>query len=176
VAEIVILGGLRITSFIEPARYAPENYLSDATLRARVDALDGLERACFAELLAGNLSKHIFYVVEAANPVEPPEPDEEEAVPVFRDAETAAQARKLESGGTITASRDGTHFRFPLPRLARAIAERIDGRRTLREIHEDIAAAAPPGPEPEDFYRQFTELFDALNALNMLYLRIPPTA
>ncbi|MBI4184810.1 MAG: class I SAM-dependent methyltransferase [Proteobacteria bacterium] len=171
VAELVILGGLRIAAFVEPARYEPANYVADAELKARFAGLGWLERACVAELLAGNLTKHVFYVVESANPVTPPEPDDEQAIPIYRDEETATEARKLRPGGAVRAVRNGLRLSFALPPLASAILARIDGRRTLGEIRKALAESAPPGPDRRTFLRQFRDLFAALNGLNMLFLR-----
>ena len=67
-AELVAGAGLEITSFIEPWRYDPESYLSDPELLRRVARLDAIARAGFAELLAGNLKRHIVYLVPRGQP------------------------------------------------------------------------------------------------------------
>ena len=55
--------GLAVTCWVEPARYDPIPLLPDPRLRARVEALDPIDRAALAEALAGNISAHIVYCV-----------------------------------------------------------------------------------------------------------------
>ena len=62
--------GLAVTCWVEPARYDPIPLLPDPRLRARVEALDPIDRAALAEALAGNVSAHIVYCVRADEPVE----------------------------------------------------------------------------------------------------------
>jgi SAM-dependent methyltransferase len=62
---------LRIVTFLQPAVYAPETYLRDPALLARLpNARSG--REAFAELLAGNVYHHFFYVARADAPGEVP--------------------------------------------------------------------------------------------------------
>ena len=55
--------GMAVTCWVEPARYDPIPLLPDPRLRARVEALDPIDRAALAETLAGNVSAHIVYCV-----------------------------------------------------------------------------------------------------------------
>src|SRR5262249_24802976 len=57
--ELVRRAELEIVSFIKPWRYDPDSYLSDAKLKARLAQLSGLDRARFAEMLAGNIKSHV---------------------------------------------------------------------------------------------------------------------
>lgn len=161
--------GLRIASFIPPARYEPSSYLSDAALLKRIEGLSAIERAAFAERLAGNMKTHAFYVVRADNPVAPPRPDPD-TVPVWFDADPEPLRKALKPGGVLTLSVEGVSVRFPLPRLATVIAAAIDGRRTLDEVR--AAAAAKAGPlEWPAFLAQFEPLYAALHGSGKLFLR-----
>ncbi len=173
VPEVVRLAagaGLRIVSFIEPAFYDPLSYLDDGRLRERALALPAEARWSLAELLAGNLRKHVFYVVRQGSPVVPPDPGDPRAVPVLRDLDGKALAAAMPAEPSVTARIDGITFRRSLPPLAGEILGRIDGRRRLEEIHAEIAGDRP-GVDWPAFRRAFTALFAALNGLGKLYLR-----
>jgi SAM-dependent methyltransferase len=176
VAEVLALaagGGLRVISFVDPALYDPAAYVSDPALLERIGRLDQAERWAFADRLAGNLKKHIFYAVKATK-AEPSaaDPADETAVPVWRDGSDAALGRTLRPGAALSAERDGVSFRFPLPPLAGAILTRIDGVRPIGAIRAEIQAN---NPELTDgaFAEQFGRVFAALNGLGKLFLRRP---
>lgn len=167
VADLAAAAGLEVVTFVEPARYDPANYLSDARLLEGAAALPPLERAAFAELLAGNLKKHVFYL---ARPGETAVADLHDltAVPRFRDLDGAAWAKAYRAGGSLTASVDGSTFRFPLPDLAGPLAARIDGCRTLAEIAADMKV------DETRFLKLWRPFFRAFNGLSKLYLAFPP--
>ena len=169
VAAFVEGAGLRLAGFVPPARYEPASYLNDAMLLKRLGSCTPLERAVFAERLAGNMKAHVFYAVDAKNAVSPPQPDDPDAVPVWFDADPAP-ARKALGGNTLTVSAEGLTFRFPLPPLASAMAAQIDGHRSLRAIHETVAAKAGP-LDWAAFSRQFALLYAALHGAGKLLLR-----
>ena len=57
--------GLRVVAFLEPVRYEPATYMSDPIIARQASSLPLLERAAFAERLAGNLRTHVFYATRA---------------------------------------------------------------------------------------------------------------
>ncbi len=171
IAALLAEAGLRIVSFAPPARYEPASYLSDATLLRRLDGKPMLERAAFAENLAGNIKSHVFYAVRAANAVQPPTPDNPDAVPVYCEPETAALARKFQPGSNLKAGVDGWTAKLPLPSLTAALAELIDGRRSLRDIHQALVARRPDLTW-DDFLAQFRQYFAAFNGVGHLMLRL----
>ena len=173
IAELARATGMRITAFIEPVRYDPAAYLPDPALLERLAGLDWLGRCAFAELFAGNLRKHIFYLVKEGNPGPwVAAPDDLLAVPVFKDPAEDGLRSQARPGVALTATFDGVRFRLPLPPLAAAMLARIDGEHSLREIHGDLRAANP-GLDEAAFREQFGRLFAALNGLGALYLRYP---
>lgn len=180
VPEIVGLAaraGLEIVTFIEPWRYAPESYVSDGAVLKRIRTLDPLERAAFAELLAGNLKTHAFYVVRkglAGTAVA--RPDGPAAVPIMRQGDGPALAGNLAPATALTVRIDGIVARFPLPRRARPMLMRIDGRRSLGAIHEDLARAERGRLDWEGFKAEFDQLYDMLNGLNRMFLAFPSEA
>ncbi|MSO89476.1 MAG: class I SAM-dependent methyltransferase [Rhodospirillaceae bacterium] len=175
-AALIAEAGLRIAGFIEPALYEPATYLNDPELRRRLAPLDLVERAAFAENLAGNLKTHVVYAVAHANPVAPPSPDAPSTVPVPREGDFAGWAGDFQPGGALTTRIGDLTLRFPLPRLAAAIAARIDGRRTLRDIFADLTEAQAGRLDWAGFAGQFVQLYAALNGLNKLLLAAGPAA
>ena len=168
-AAMVERAGLRVACWVEPLRYDPDPLLPDPRLRARTAALDPTARAALAEALAGNMGVHIAYLTRAADPVAAPDWDDPGAVPVLRDLDPAGFARSLR-GASLAVTFDGLRVTLPLPRLAAAIAERVDGRRTLAEIAALVAAG---GAAPEAVARDVAALRAVLEPMNRLLLAAP---
>jgi SAM-dependent methyltransferase len=177
VAELLAGAGLRLASFIEPARYEPRSYLTDSALIRQFEGLEPIERAAAAERLAGNLARHVLYAVPAGRPdASVAAPDNMERVPVFRGLEADTLADALVPSGTLKADADGIELSFPLPALAPAIARRIDGERSLGEIHAALAREVAKGLDQAGFERQFRQFYAAFNGLNKLLLSGPVRA
>jgi SAM-dependent methyltransferase len=172
VAAMVASAELRLVTFVPPARYEPASYLNDAAILKRIGGLPMIERAAFAERVAGNIKAHAFYVVRAGNAVQPPRPDDPNAIPVWFDADPEPLRKALKPGGVLNISAEGISLRFPLPRLATAIASAIDGKRNLRAISDAVAAKAGPLDWPA-FIMQFAALYATLNGAGKLFLRLP---
>ena len=176
VGELVAGAGLRLVTFIEPARYQPASYLKDPVLLKRLAGLDPLARAAFAENLAGNIKKHLFYVVKNANDVDTvARADDPDAVPVMREVSGPELARAVSKRGRIAAELDGLSLTFALPRLAAPILNCIDGRASPGAIHAALQAR-DSAPGWDTFKAQFDQLYKALNGLNHLLLRHPGEA
>jgi hypothetical protein len=170
ICDLVDGAGLRLATFIEPLRYEPETYIADPVLRRRFAALGARERAAVAEDLCGSLKSHVFYAVRQDNPAETvARPDGPEVIPVLRDVDGPALAAQMRPGGTLTVDLGGIKAAFPLPALAPAIVARIDGRRSLADIHGDLSSA----PAWDAFLDQFGALYRVMNGLNRLLLRLP---
>ena len=172
-AALVNGAGLRIATFIDPARYDPDSYIADPALRRGLADADATARAAFAEQLAGDMTKHVVYLVASENPVGAPNPADDSLIPVFRDEETTAAAGKIKPGDALALSFGGQRFRLPLPRLAPAIVARIDGQRRIAEIRQALCAETAPGPTADAFRQAFTETFSAFNGFGKLFLRQP---
>jgi SAM-dependent methyltransferase len=170
-AELAGTAGLAITGLIEPWRYDPASYLSDGALLKRVAALDRFARAAMAELLAGNMKVHICYAVKAARAATAvAQPQDPAMIPVLRESGGADSARNLKPGSALTARAEGLEARFALPRLAGPILTRIDGRRTLADIHAELAASERGRFEWPAFKEEFDRLYGVFNAVNKMFL------
>ncbi len=172
VAEIDALvrgAGLEIVSFVNPWRYDPDSYLTDAKLKARLAKLAPLERAGFAEMLAGNIKSHICYVVAAGRAASAlARPGDASAIPVLREADGPAFARAIKDE-RISVRSDGLEMSFALPRLAAAILSRIDGERSLAEIQRLLESET--GVRPAAFDKDFAALYKVMNGIGRMTIR-----
>ncbi len=174
VAALTAGAGLRIAGWAAPAAYDPLLHVHDPALRRRLEAMAPLERAAFAELLTGNLRKHVFYAVPASRPDTAAAPSGD-AVPVLIDHGPSDLAALLRRNRTATLTLEGLPLRFPMPRLAAAIAERCDGTRTLDAVFAELGEADRHLTRA-DFDGQFAALYRAFNGIARLFLRFPPSA
>jgi SAM-dependent methyltransferase len=169
-AALVAAAGLRVACWVEPVRYDPDSYLSDPKLRARTAQLSPLERATLAEAVTANMGIHIVYCVRA----EAPEPqrawDDPAAVPVLREMDGPTLAKGLPRDGTIAVTFDGLRVVLPMPRLAGAILQRVDGSRSLGAIADALAAN---GVSREAFWRDLAALRATMEPMNRLLLAAP---
>ncbi len=161
--------GLRVVAFLEPVRYEPATYMSDPVIARQASSLPLLERAAFAERLAGNLRTHVFYATRAGFDTVA-RPEDTSAIPVLRDMDAQKLAGGLQPGAPLVANLDGFPWRAQLPALAPRIISQFDGRRTVAEIYTSLGAQGGL-PQWEDFYAQFEDLYVKLNGVNHLLLR-----
>jgi SAM-dependent methyltransferase len=173
VADLVAAAGLAIVRPLEPCRYDPASYLTDAALLKRLSPLDPIARAAFAELIAGNMKSHIAYLVPVARAGMTealPSPD---MIPHLRHSDGAEIAHGLTPGGLVKTTLGGLEFAFALPRRAGPILARIDGRRTLTQIREALSRDGHNLGEVA-FTAEFDQMFRAFNGLNQIFLADRP--
>ncbi|WP_043359227.1 methyltransferase [Belnapia sp. F-4-1] len=169
-AALVAEAGLRIACWVEPVRYDPDAYLPDPRLRARTATMTPIERAALAEAITGNMGIHILYC-RRADEAEPERPWEDPAsVPTLREMDGAALAKGLPRDGTLPVTFDGLRVNLPLPRLAGAILQRVDGRRSFGAIADELAAN---GVSREAFWRDLAALRQSMEAMNRLLIAAP---
>ncbi len=161
--------GLKVVAFLEPVRYEPATYMSDPVIARQASSLPLIERAAFAERLAGNTRTHVFYATRAGFDTVA-RPEDTSAIPVLRDMDAAKLSGGLQPGSPLVANLDGFPWRAQLPALAPRIIAQFDGRRTVAEIYTSLGAQGGL-PQWEDFYTQFEDLYVKLNGVNHLLLR-----
>ncbi len=161
--------GLRVVAFLEPMRYEPATYMSDPVIARQTSSLPLIERAAFAECLAGNLRTHIFYATRAGFDTVA-RPEDTQAIPVLREMDAQKLASGLQPGTPLVANLDGFPWRAHLPPLSARIIGQIDGRRSVAEIYTSLGVQGSLPPW-EDFYAQFEDLYVKLNGVNHLLLR-----
>jgi SAM-dependent methyltransferase len=171
-AALLAEAGLEVACWVEPVRYDPDTWLPDPKLRARTAGMSPLERAALAEALTGNMGIHIVYCRRIAEPGAPLPWEDPAAVPVLRSMEGPQVAASLPPGGALPVSFDGLQTHLPLPRLAGAILQRIDGQRCFGDIADALAAN---GVAREQFWRDLGQLRRSMEALNRLLIAAPAT-
>ncbi|MEX2454627.1 MAG: methyltransferase, partial [Rhodospirillaceae bacterium] len=175
--QLLQQGGMRPVNFVEPVRYEPSVYLSDPLLLDRLRPLNWVQRCAFAELLCGSMKTHILYAVRADNPENTLAlPDTPDAVPAMRDGDGPELAAKMRPGMSLTLDVNGTKLSLPLPDLAGEILARVDGRRSLADIHADIVRAAGDAggaPDRETFRKAFDAVYGAFCGLSRMFIRRP---
>jgi SAM-dependent methyltransferase len=168
-AELVRGAGLEIAAFIEPWRYDPASYLTDPGLLHRLERLDAIARAAFAEQLAGNLKRHIVYLVRkerAGHSVARPDAD---MVPVLR-AGSGALAESLKGRGTLRVTIDGLEVRLQVPPHSAEILRAVDGKRAIAGIHEAVSGTVDALKSRSAFQPAFDRVYQTFNKLNRLFL------
>jgi len=169
IGDLASGAGLRIVAFLEPVRYEPATYMSDPMIARQLSSLPLLERAAFAERLAGNLRTHVFYATRAGFDTVA-RPEDTSAIPVLRELDGQKLAAGLQPGMPLAANLDGFPWRAQLPALAQRIVKHIDGRRTIAEIYTAMGSEGAL-PRWEDYYAQMEDLYLKLNGVNHLLLR-----
>jgi SAM-dependent methyltransferase len=169
VAALLDAAGLSVTAFIEPAAYDPKNYVSDPKIRKRAAGLGLVERASMAELLAGNMAKHVFYAVRREDLGRAVARLAPEAVPVLRAPEGDALFAATRPGSSLTATFNGVKVQLPWPGLAKPLLATINGERTVDEIQ--AAVSADLHVAREQVMQAFAELYATLNGVGRLYLK-----
>ncbi len=164
--------GLAIVSFINPWRYDPDSYLTDAKLKARLARLSPLERAAFAEMLAGNIKSHICYVVAKGRAAAAMAQFDAGAIPLLREADGPTLARAIKDD-RIAVRSDGLEMSFALPRLAAAILSRIDGRRSIVQIGKLLESEA--GISRGAFDKDVAALYKVMTGIGRMTLRRAPS-
>ncbi len=169
-AALVAGAGLRIVCLVEPLRYDPDTWLADPRLRSRTAALDPIARAALAEAICGNMGIHIAYCVRAGDPPAAPPWEDDAAVPVLRELDGPVMAKGLRADGVLPVTWDGLRAQVPIPRLAGAILQRVDGTRCWGEIMDGVVAA---GASREQAARDRAALSRTLERLNRMLLAAP---
>ena len=173
VAKEVAAAGLRLVSFIEPYRYDPYTFVSDPVVRERIKKLSWLDRCAFAELLSGDLQKHIFYCVRVDNKAETiAKPDSANAIPVIRDISGPKLAQTIKKNGSLRVDLSGKIYNLDLPLHAAEILMLVDGRKTLQTIHQQLGGNI----DWITFHQQFNVLYKALSQHNKMTIRYAPQA
>ncbi len=168
VLDLVSGAGLTPVSFIEPLRYAPESYVSDPELRRRLAALARPARWAAAESLAGSMKTHVLYATLAAG--DTLAASEAGMIPQLTKNSGAELARAVAGSLTLRLEVGGITLQHPLPRLAPALLQRIDGLRSIGQILQDLQASNP-ALESAALQADWQALYDALAGFNLLLLR-----
>lgn len=174
IAALVEGAGLALAGFTPGWRYDPARLLRETDLSARAARLGEFERWALAEELAGDHKTHIFYVTAGEAHPDPArsDPTRPDAVPSLRETDPAAFAAALRRSRRLKLDLHGRTERVELPEGAADLVALIDGRRSLRRIHAELAQRRP-GLDWLVFAGLFERLWAALHPLNLLLLGGP---
>ncbi len=167
VGALVDAAGLRLVTFIEPARYDPASFVRDPQARRVIAGLDPIARAAFAEKLTGAMARHVFYVVRRDNAVTPAALDRDDAVPMLRGIDGAGLAKALGTRGVLVAGDGALQLRAPVPVISGAIAARLDDQKTLGELKAELKGMV----RSADLDADLQTLYRALNGANLMLVR-----
>ena len=167
-ADLVRDAGLEIAGFIEPWRYDPASYLTDPSLLHRLERLDPVARAGFAEQLAGNLKRHIVYLVRRAAPAA------RGAAGRGHGAGAACRRRRLAESlkgrSNLKVAIDGLEVRLQMPPHTAEILDAIDGKRSIADIHQAVSNTVDALKSWSAFKPAFDRVYQTFNKLNRLFL------
>ncbi len=166
--------GLGIISFIEKIHYDPATYLKSPELRHHLPE-DRDARAALAEEIGGLLFKHIAYLTDRSRAATAEAVNTPEMVPVYNHFEGQEVGKALKADQPVTGALNGLPISLPMPRLASALMQRIDGVRDWRAIHADVTTGlGRDAPTWERFWEQAQELYRQLHSINVLLLKVRP--
>jgi SAM-dependent methyltransferase len=168
IAALVEDAGLRLAGFTPGWRYDPARLLGKE-LAARTTRLPDSERWALAEELAGDLKTHVFYVAAGEARADP---TRAEAVPCLRETDPIALAAALRRSRRLKLDLQGRTERVELPEGSAELVALIDGRRSLRQLHAELARRRH-GLDWLVFSSLFASLWAALHPLNLLLLGGP---
>jgi len=173
VLDLVAGAGLRPLGFIEPLRYAPESYVTDPETLRHFARLGRAQGWAAAEALAGNMKVHVLYATRAA--ADPVAENRPAMVPLLTKHSGAELARAAAANLTLRLEAGGLTLQRALPRLAPALLQRIDGRRSTQQIQDELRASNPQLGR-EEVSAAWDALYAVLNGFNLLLLRRPAPA
>lgn len=169
-ADLAHCAGLEIAAFIEPWRYDPASYLTDAGLLHRLERLDPIARAAFAEQLAGNLKRHIVYLVRKGRAADTVARPSEDMVPVLR-VGGGALAESLKGRSNLKISIDGLELRLQVPPQSAEILGAVDGKRSIAGIWQAVGGRVDALKDRDVFEAAFGRVYQTFNKLNRLFLK-----
>lgn len=184
--ELVENCGLKLIDFLMPggigkATYNPLSFTQNQALIQAVSTLDMRSRQAVAELMAGTLMMHHFYVGKRIPPK--PRADEPDNIPFFWAWVTEEVRREILKGlenalpGEQVLLRNGprnnAHYISPGPYTAK-MAQLIDSARTVGEILDTVRqeyALEDSSATREGLMQEWLKLYEVLNGHDWVLLR-----
>ena len=143
-------GGLKIVEFMGSSQhtgklaYRPESYMKDLELLKKIKQQSKIEQQAIAELMAGTLNTHTFYVANQANTIA--SIDNLDLIPYFTapalqkvilDREVSHLNKMLKLEVEADKGPRGLLQFVLMPEIV-SLIKAIDGKRTLQEIYDSI--------------------------------------
>lgn len=184
VYEFVATSGLKLTHFtflndvLGNNTYKMESYLL-GDLPDVMQKLSTPEKQAAAELMNGRILRHAFYASNVQNPL--PSIDDLDNVPFFcMQIKRAAYGdiynilSQLPQGQNARMNMFGKEINFIVSKNALAFFKYLDGKRTLREIFDNVKSDYRSGnkkPTNEELLVEFEQLFSIFAVQDWMLLR-----
>ena len=172
--------GLNVVEFARGTKlfYRPEMYFSNKTILKKIKSLPRKEQLAIAELVAGNIKNHSFYVSNQKETIA--SVLDMENIPVQSMCGAPDFMEMYEKGrfGPPNISSGKREERFRQGKYSRSIFKYPDGKRCLREIFDCVKEEFKnPDISDRELLDDFKPAYDYFNSLGWILLRhksIPP--
>jgi SAM-dependent methyltransferase len=178
VYELVEGCGLQLIELIDQGRaqYMVGSYLRHPGLLEKITRLPRRQQRAIAELVAGDQTRHNFYVARDADRVATP--DDLKNVPFYFLVSPGDLSELIEKrpGQAVSV----THPLYMLPveftpgRYAGHVFRHLDGERSLKEIFDEIRRDVKLDERQltnDELLREFTPIYERFNAVGWMLLR-----
>lgn len=177
--DLIEGAGLNVVEFARGTKlfYRPETYLSNKTVLKKIRSLARKEQLAVAELVAGNIKNHSFYVSNRNETIARLE--DTDNIPVQSMCGAPGFMEMYERGRSGPPDFSGKRQeRFPQGKYCRLIFKYMDGKRSIREIFDCVRKeSAKTSLSDRELLDEFTPAYTYFNSLGWMLLRhksMPP--
>ena len=178
VYELVEGCGLQLIELIDQGRsqYMVESYIRHPGLLEKIKRLPRRQQQAIAELVAGDLTRHNFYVARATDRVATP--DDLKNVPFYFLTSPGDIAEWMDKHPGQSVSVKSTLYQSPLEikagKYTKHLFRHLDGERSLKEIFEEVRKDVRLNEQQltnDELLREFTPIYERFNAVGWMLLR-----
>ena len=177
--EFIDQCGLEFVDFAYRSRwrYQPGTYLNKSPLMGKLEKLDTRKQYAIAELVAGNIFVHSFYVSRIKDTVA--SLDNIDNIPFFSmvniDCESLSREMQNNPGRQVVLSpAKNINITLPTGKYTHLIFKYLDGKRSLRKIFKKIKKELGKSSVSDiDLLSDFAPTYQSLNDADWLLLRSP---
>jgi len=173
--EFIDNSGLNFVEFTIPVvrhMLKPDEYIKDHALLERIAKYDNRTRQAIAELIIGNVFKHIFYVSNRKDTIA--SLDDLSNVPYFvTPAGDLYDMIDRNPGQPVTVTHpQGMKVKFWPRRYTKFVLKYINGNRSLKEVFDCVREELKdPSVNDEELLTDFRFVYDLFSSLDWMLLR-----
>ena len=182
--EFVEEAGLNIVQFFGDDgrgdyKYKPETYINDKELLTLIAGFDLREKQAIAELLCGDIQRHVFYAARTVQPV--PSIEDLDNIPSLALRFNSSAYKELYSASmrdkdvlTLQEGATGLNIHIRKTPNTSKILKFMDGKKSLKQIFRkviDSHASMKKRPNYQQLVGEFQNIFDELSVPNWIFLR-----
>jgi SAM-dependent methyltransferase len=178
VYELVEGCGLQLIELIDQGRaqYMVESYIRHPGLLEKIKRLPRRQQQAVAELVAGDLTRHNFYVARAADRVA--SPDDLKNVPFYFLASPGDIVEWMDKHPGRDIRIESTLYPSPLEirpgPYTKHLFKHLDGERSLKEIFDEVRKDVKLNEQQlanDELLREFMPIYERFNAVGWMLLR-----